>query len=54
MLFRAYSRGDTDLYNDIKAQLALDRFEAEFSRKRSGQNEAWVRNGVAAGPRPLA
>lgn len=54
MLYRAYSREDTDLHNDTKAALALARFEAEFGRKTSGRNEQWVRNGVPAGPGPIA
>lgn len=54
MLFRAYSREDTDLYNDSKAALALRRFEAEFGGKASGRNEAWARNGREGGPGPIA
>lgn len=54
MLYRAYSREDTDLYNDAKAALALRRFEAEFGGKTSGRNEAWARNGAEAGSSPIA
>jgi hypothetical protein len=54
MLYRAYSREDTDLHNDTKAAVALARFEAEFGRKTSGRNEQWVRNGAADGPGPIA
>lgn len=54
MLYRAYSREDTDLYNDAKAALALRRFEAEFGRKVSGRNEEWVRQGGSALPGPIA
>lgn len=54
MLFRAYSREDTDLYNDTKAVLALRRYEAEFGRKVSGRNEAWARNGRESGTAPIA
>lgn len=54
MLFRAYSREDTDLYNDAKAAIALGRFEAEFGRKTSGRNEEWVRRGADPMPGPIA
>jgi hypothetical protein len=54
MLYRAYSREDTDLHNDGKAAVALARFEAEFGRKASGRNEAWVRNGQGLNPGPIA
>lgn len=54
MLYRAYSRDDTDLHNDGKAAIALAKFEAEFGRKASGRNEQWVRNGAAEGPSPIA
>ena len=54
MLYRAYSREDTDMHNDTKAAVALARFEAEFGRKTSGRNEQWMRNGIADGPGPIA
>jgi hypothetical protein len=54
MLYRAYSREDTDLHNDGKAAVALGRFEAEFGRKASGRNEEWVRRGGGALPGPIA
>lgn len=54
MLYRAYSREDTDLYNDTKAILALRRFEAEFGAKTSVRNEEWVRSGAAMMPGPIA
>lgn len=54
MLYRAYSREDTDLYNDTKAAVALGRFEAEFGRKVSGRNEEWVRQGGSLLPGPIA
>lgn len=54
MLYRAYSREDTDLYNDQKAAVHLAKFEAEFGRKASGRNEEWVRNGQGEMPGPIA
>lgn len=54
ILFRAYGRQDSELYNDQKSMLALSRFEAEFGRKASGRNEEWVRNGLGAMPCPIA
>lgn len=54
MLYRAYSRMDTDLYNDAKAALALQQFEAEFGSKASVRNEEWVRSGAALMPGPIA
>lgn len=54
MLYRAYSREDSDLYNDAKASLALRRFEAEFGPKSSARNEQWMRSAAATGPGPLA
>lgn len=54
MLYRAYSRMDTDLYNDAKAALALQQFEAEFGGKASVRNEEWVRSGAALMPGPIA
>ncbi|WP_423459972.1 DUF6682 family protein [Ottowia sp. VDI28] len=54
MLYRAYSREDTDLYNDTKAAVHLAKFEAEFGRKVSGRNEEWVRAPSATGPGPIA
>ena len=54
MLYRAYSRMDTDLYNDAKAAIALQQFEAEFGSKASVRNEEWVRSGTAMMPGPIA
>ncbi|MFZ7337258.1 DUF6682 family protein [Comamonas jiangduensis] len=54
MLYRAYSREDTDLYNDTKALLALKRFEDEFGRKASGRNEEWTRQGGGMMPGPIS
>ena len=54
MLYRAYSRMDTDLYNDAKAAIALQQFEAEFGSKASVRNEEWVRSGAALMPGPIA
>lgn len=54
MMYRAYSRADSDLYDERKAALALARFEAEFGSKASARNEQWVRNGAGAMPAPIA
>lgn len=54
MLYRAYSREDTDLYNDTKAAVHLAKFEAEFGRKASGRNEEWMRSGRGEMPGPIA
>ena len=54
MLFRSFSRFDTELFNEQRAGFALDRFEAEFGRRSSGRNEQWVRNGQAIMPGPIA
>lgn len=54
MLYRAYNRGDTELFNDGKAAVHLAQFEAEFGRKSSGRNEEWVRRGEELMPAPIA
>jgi hypothetical protein len=54
MLYRAYSREDSDLYNDRKAAIHLAKFEAEFGQKASGRNEEWVRAGEKSAPEPIA
>lgn len=54
MLYRAYSIQDSDLQDATKAAQALGRFEAEFGRKTSGRNEAWMRNGQGSNPGPIA
>ena len=54
MLYRAYSREDSDLYNDRKAAVHLAKFEAEFGHKASGRNEEWVRRGSGLTPGPIA
>ena len=54
MLYRAYSREDTDLYNDRKAAVHLAKFEAEFGGKASGRNEHWMRAGADPMPGPIA
>jgi hypothetical protein len=54
MMYRAYSRADSDLYDERKAATALARFEAEFGRKASARNEQWVRNGAGVMPDPIA
>lgn len=54
MLYRAYSIQDSDLQDPARAAQALGRFEAEFGRKTSARNEAWVRNGQGLNPGPIA
>lgn len=54
MLFRAYSREETEMYNDTKASLCKSRFIAEFGDKASGRNEAWSRNGGHVNQPPIA
>ncbi len=54
MLYRAYSRMDTDLYNDAKAAVHLAKFEAEFGGKASVRNEHWQRAVDDMAPAPIA
>ena len=54
MLYRAYSREETEMYNDTKAALCKSRFVAEFGSKASGRNEAWARNGGHVNAPPIA
>lgn len=54
MMFRAYSREETEMYNDTKAALCKSRFVAEFGGKASGRNEAWARNGGHVNAPPIA
>jgi len=43
MMFRAYSKEDTQTYSPKAADRAAALFEAEFGPKSSAQNEAWIR-----------
>ena len=43
ILFRAYSRSDTDMYDERKAGSAMAEFEREFGAKRGLRNEMWAR-----------
>lgn len=54
LCYRAFSRQDTELFNENKAQAALKKFEAEFGPKVSLRNEQWVREGQGLMPGPLA
>ena len=54
MMYRAYSRTDSDLLDPARAALSLANFEAEFGRKASGRNEEWVRSGLELMPGPIA
>jgi hypothetical protein len=53
-LYRAHSREDQEIFNEVKAAKALIRFEAEFGRKASGRNEAWSRSGERMNAAPIA
>lgn len=54
MIYRAHTRGDTEMFNDSKGALHLAQFEAEFGRKASGRNEEWMRRGAEMMPGPIA
>ncbi|RRD43540.1 hypothetical protein EII18_03060 [Comamonadaceae bacterium OH3737_COT-264] len=54
MLYRAFCRGDTELFNERKAALALAEFEREFGRASSLRNETWLRDGQGMMPGPIA
>lgn len=54
MLYRAYSREETEMYNESKAAIAEARFVREFGRKASGRNEAWQRHGTSVNAEPIA
>lgn len=42
MLFRAYSRPDSEVYNPKKADLHEAAFEREFGKHSSAQDEVWI------------
>jgi hypothetical protein len=54
MLYRAYSRPDSDAQDDAKAKTALRKFVAEFGEKHGGRNEQWIRDGDSLMPGPIA
>lgn len=54
MLYRAYSRRDSEQLDPRIAAEALLRFEAEFGTRTGARNEDWSRNSSAANPPPLA
>lgn len=54
MLFRAYSKQDTETCDPAKADRSLARFEAEFGKRTSARNEAWMRERHDADIDPLA
>lgn len=45
MLYRAFDRQDSDMYDPARAARALAAFEAEFGQKSSARNEQWVGHG---------
>lgn len=44
LLYRAYSKQDSDIFNADKAAASLRLFEAEFGQKASARNEQWMRD----------
>jgi len=54
MLYRAYTREETEMFNSNSASVALGRFVAEFGEKKSGRNEAWSRMASGVQPPPIA
>ncbi|MFM9922748.1 DUF6682 family protein [Variovorax sp. H27-G14] len=54
MLYRAYSRRDSEQLDPKIAGEALARFEAEFGTRTGARNEDWSRNGSVANSPPLA
>jgi hypothetical protein len=46
MLYRAYSRQDSDMFDQRKAATSLAEFEREFGKRASARNEQWSRAGV--------
>lgn len=54
MLYRAYSRRDSDRYEPTLAAESLARFEEEFGKKHGARNEEWSRSGDVSSPPPIA
>lgn len=54
MLYRAYSKQDSDMFDPSKASRALAEFEKEFGRKSSSRNETWARAREVASTDPIA
>ena len=42
MLYRAFNKHDSQAYNPKAAQMFLSDFEAEFGKKSSAIDEAWL------------
>lgn len=41
-MYRAYMKQDTETFNKVRADTALDLFEAEFGKKSSAMDEEWI------------
>lgn len=54
MLYRAYSKQDTETCDPAKAEKALAKFTQEFGEARSARNETWRRNRVETHIDPIA
>lgn len=54
ILYKAYSRVDSELQDANKAALALAAFESEFGKRHGGRNEEWMRTGKGFAPGPVA
>jgi len=54
MLYRAYSRRDSEQLDPKIAGEALARFEAEFGTRTGARNEDWSRNSSVSSPPPIA
>ncbi len=54
MLYRAYSKQDTQAADPLKAEKALANFEREFGRRQSARNETWRRERYETHIDPLA
>lgn len=54
MLYRAYSKQDTETCDPQKAEKALANFEREFGKRMSARNETWRRDRIETHIDPIA
>lgn len=54
MLYRAYSKQDTETADPLKAEKALANFEREFGKRQSARNETWRRARMETHIDPIA